>query len=488
MSENDLLGGNEYDEEQEEQPDPRIYKPDLYAAAMADDTDAVLEWLYKEVPGTYVDDSNGWTPLHWAAKNGNVVMLQSLLEHGASAPYHRMVRRAILEKEKKEKDDEAENTKNPSAKPSLDMMADDNKAESGEGDNGEEETKIEDVKPTEASNGDAAAEGTDAAVTATEGDNATAVTHTEGGATVTDGGENTGEATTAEAIITNDNNDVDEFDEDEDDLDYEQAMEKKLETSVELTKNTPLLWACIKGHLRVIWLLLIDGYSPNDLDDMQNNGLHLAACTGKASICQILIDDGVKSTTVNIYKNLPIDMATDKEVRRLILAAMEKGASMTESDIQTKHESNMKKYIKLSDDLEQAVKNTKSADGIGTLNEILRTSKQNGLDTDSIDKGAALIRSLEMGMELMSDISFVQDNMPMRTQEHIVDYVHNLESTIARARDAGVDQGQLNYAEELISRCEIEYWVSTLTIRLKDVTCAVDANEHDMNRLKQQHM
>jgi len=59
MSENDLLGGNEYDEEQEEQPDPRIYKPDLYAAAMADDTDAVLEWLYKEVPGTYVDDSNG---------------------------------------------------------------------------------------------------------------------------------------------------------------------------------------------------------------------------------------------------------------------------------------------------------------------------------------------------------------------------------------------------------------------------------------------
>ena len=38
----------------------------------------------------------------------------------------------------------------------------------------------------------------------------------------------------------------------------------------------------------------------------------------------------------------------------------------------------------------------------------------------------------------MSDIALVQENMPMKTQAHIVDYLHNLESTIARARDAGM--------------------------------------------------
>ena len=55
-----------------------------------------------------------------------------------------------------------------------------------------------------------------------------------------------------------------------------------------LLTNTPLMWAAGKGFLRALWLLLMDGYSPNDTDCMGNNSLHLAASSGHAKVLQIL--------------------------------------------------------------------------------------------------------------------------------------------------------------------------------------------------------
>ena len=57
-------------------------------------------------------------------------------------------------------------------------------------------------------------------------------------------------------------------DEDEGDDDDSMDVERQLEVSVNLLKNTPLLWATHKGHLRAMWLLLDDNYSPNDMDNM----------------------------------------------------------------------------------------------------------------------------------------------------------------------------------------------------------------------------
>lgn len=48
----------------------------------------------------------------------------------------------------------------------------------------------------------------------------------------------------------------------------DEDIEHFLETSADLLKNTPLLWATVKGHLRAVWLLLLDGYSPNDRDHL----------------------------------------------------------------------------------------------------------------------------------------------------------------------------------------------------------------------------
>ncbi len=125
----------------------------------------------------------------------------------------------------------------------------------------------------------------------------------------------------------------------------EEKLKEKEEMSVNYLKNTPLLWAVIKGDLESVWLLLNDGYSPNDTDNLNNNCLHLAAAAGNKKILQVLIDDGAKSTVVNIYKNTPVDMATNKDIREILSIEMVKSASMTAEDIEIKHQNNINKVI-----------------------------------------------------------------------------------------------------------------------------------------------
>jgi ankyrin repeat protein len=83
-----------------------------------------------------------------------------------------------------------------------------------------------------------------------------------------------------------------------------------LETSTDLTLNTPLQWSVVKGHLRAVWLLLLEGYCANDVDHLGNNSVHLAAVNGHFQILKVLLEDGGRTNIVNVYKNLPIDMAT----------------------------------------------------------------------------------------------------------------------------------------------------------------------------------
>jgi ankyrin repeat protein len=127
-----------------------------------------------------------------------------------------------------------------------------------------------------------------------------------------------------------------------------ELMQKRRETeeiedcSIDLLKNTPLLWAAFKGHLYIVWMLLCDGYSPNDVDDMGNSALHLAAAAGHMKVVQVLIQDGINYNLVNIYKNSPIDTTTVKAIRDVLIDATEKGASMTLKEAAIKHENNVK--------------------------------------------------------------------------------------------------------------------------------------------------
>lgn len=142
--------------------------------------------------------------------------------------------------------------------------------------------------------------------------------------------------------IKNESKLEDNFDSSEDHINVNEDPEKSLETSINLLKNTPLLWATRKGHLGVIWLLLVNGYSANDTDSIDNNCLHLAAAHGDIKILKVLIDDGGNANVVNHYKNLPIDMSKNKDIHNMLANAMEAGASLTRKDRQDLHKNNLK--------------------------------------------------------------------------------------------------------------------------------------------------
>ena len=507
-------------EEEEEKPEPRIFKPDLYEAAMNNDTQKVFTYLEEKVPPTHVDEQSGWTPLHWAAKHGNVQMTHLLIEFGATAPYHRMVAAAKKAQEKAEADAAAAAKKESGGG----FVVPELKEEDGEGAGGSDEKTSEDDKfegggaaedkktDSDAAAGDAGADAKAGGATAADSktaddkkdDDAAQDTapsgeagSKEGGAAVADSkaagvvdekkGDNT-DAAAAAAVAA----DVEE--EDEDDMDYETAMDRKAETSVDLTKNTPLLWAAASGHLRVVWLLLQAGYDPNNLDDLENNSLHLAACGGNAKVCRVLIDSGAMSTLVNTYKNLPIDMALGSEIRDIVSDAMIKGASMTAADIATKHVANMERYAELTNKLEVIIKKAEKQSGnspeaisetIASLMDAISESKHWGLDLTSIEKGEMLVKKLEMGQVLSSEVKVVEAHAPIRSQAQYKEFVSRLEGAIVDARTLGLDEDQISACEAVVRRAGLEFWVCVLTDRLKSVECATDTDEHDLRRLEQ---
>lgn len=148
------------------------------------------------------------------------------------------------------------------------------------------------------------------------------------------------------SILTNDETNSNIIDNIEDNEEEHNDEDRLLEKRFNLLKNTPLLWATTKGNLSVIWLLITDGYSPNDVDDLDNNMLHLASAGGFTKILTVAIEDGGNILARNIYHNYPIHLATTKEIYNILHTAQEETHSvLSERDIMDKHEKTVLRVI-----------------------------------------------------------------------------------------------------------------------------------------------
>lgn len=122
---------------------------------------------------------------------------------------------------------------------------------------------------------------------------------------------------------------------------------------------------------------------------------------------------------------------------------------------------------------------------IQTLSESIAVSEDAGLDEEQIAEGTRLLTKLQRSAELMRNLSEVQRQTPITSQDKYIKYIQPLEVVVARSEAVGVERSHLQYGRDLIMRSQSEFLISTAMERLKGVECAVDANEQDMLKLKQ---
>ena len=130
---------------------------------------------------------------------------------------------------------------------------------------------------------------------------------------------------------------------------------------------------------------------------------------------------------------------------------------------------------------------------IDALAAAIEDAREWSLNDELVGHANKLLHRLELSQDLKSEVAVLQNAMPIITQTDYLQFVLPVERLLDAIESnnradaigsTGGDRALQLLANEVIGRCQIEYWVSILTARLKNVTCATDANEHDMKKLK----
>lgn len=86
---------------------------------------------------------------------------------------------------------------------------------------------------------------------------------------------------------------------------------------------TPMHWASYHGHYKVVWILMKENMSPLVKDMHGNNCIHQAAANGQSKVLKCFMQFGVDLMLKNARTHAPLDLATEKETRQLILKGKE---------------------------------------------------------------------------------------------------------------------------------------------------------------------
>ncbi|CAM9304009.1 unnamed protein product, partial [Hapterophycus canaliculatus] len=110
--------------------------------------------------------------------------------------------------------------------------------------------------------------------------------------------------------------------------------------------DTPLHWSAYRGDLGITWILLREGYSPNDTDNMGNTATHLAAANGHERVLDTLIRDGSDVHQQNKFKNTAYDVANSAKCREILKRAEALPPPSVE-DAEKMHHENLQRILEV---------------------------------------------------------------------------------------------------------------------------------------------
>ncbi|KAJ8611845.1 hypothetical protein CTAYLR_005780 [Chrysophaeum taylorii] len=247
--------------------------------------------------------------------------------------------------------------------------------------------------------------------------------------------------------------------------------------------NTPLHWAALFGHLRVVWLLLEAGYATNDADEVGNEPLHLAATGGHASVVRVLLADGADTTKKNAYSNTPLTLAKSPETRRLLEDYRVSGRRANLDAYRSAGESLQRAMGRLEVETPETL--VAQSD---RLSSALSHARALGIKKELVERGESALSRLATHVELREMIATVKGAAPIVTQRAYCDLVNKLkrlrrEAAVAGENDCGAPSRLLEEADELAARSTAEYWLETHGRPLKTLECADEAAKAPMARL-----
>lgn len=104
--------------------------------------------------------------------------------------------------------------------------------------------------------------------------------------------------------------------------------------------NSPLHWASFKGHLHIVFKLLLHGVPLDDCDEQGNTGLHLAAAGGDVSTVLCHLNHGANLFGKNFFCNTPMDLGTKPGIKKVLsVLCVEKTFEMSDEGKSDAHKS-----------------------------------------------------------------------------------------------------------------------------------------------------